>query len=203
MGNWVFVLFHISSGWANHGSGHWWKAGSSWSSCCARTRPMRASASSRPASPSASPAVQVRPLIHLILSPTPLSTKMMMQWTFLSIHLLVFSEEHLHRAARHQLIRAIRGLNPNNHRILFYFSFLFWSVSMETKTKELFGTHISIVSLRVPVPRDNQRDWIDHRWHFEKKEKMNLLLIGSRTEFFLIFPPRTRNSGFLLLPKVA
>ena len=106
---------------------------------------MRASASSRPASPSASPAVQVRPLIHLILSPTPLSTKMMMQWTSLSIHLLVFSEEHLHRAARHQLIRAIRRLNPNNHRILFYFSFLFWSVSMETKTKELFGTHISII----------------------------------------------------------
>ena len=110
---------------------------------------MRASASSRPASPSASPAVQVRPLIHLILSPTPLSTKMMMQWTSLSIHLLVFSEEHLHRAARHQLIRAIRGLNPNNHRILFYFS-LFFLVRVDgNQNKRTFRhTHLYCFSPR-------------------------------------------------------
>ena len=91
----------------------------------------------------------------------------------------------------------------SQNSFLFFFSFLV-RVDGNQNKRTFRHTHLYyIVSLRVPVPRDNQRDWIDHRWHFEKKEKMNLLLIGSRTEFFLIFPPRTRNSGFLLLSKVA
>ena len=75
-----FFFLYSFSGWANRDFGHWWKAGSSWLSCCARTRPMRASASSRPVSPSALPAVQV---IHFISFPTQKSSCRfrVMQWT--------------------------------------------------------------------------------------------------------------------------